>query len=150
MTREELTEIIEELANHSDIFSPIIADKLIAAAAMLQSDGETIAALEAERDQLRAELALWQKAFGLLTTLHGSMQIDISDPLRMAKSIEVHVRAELAEYRRGAERYRTALEQIVAPFEDLNFVSGNKLLTYIHDTATSALAADGENNDGNA
>lgn len=51
------------------------------------------------------------------------------------------LRAELEEYRRGAERYRTALEQIVAPFEDLNFVSGNKLLTYIHDTATSALAA---------
>ena len=51
------------------------------------------------------------------------------------------LRAELAEYRRGAERYRTALEQIVAPFEDLNFVSGNKLLTYIHDTATAALAA---------
>lgn len=53
------------------------------------------------------------------------------------------LRAELAEYRRGAERYRTALEQIVAPFEDLNFVSGNKLLTYIHDTATAALAAKG-------
>ena len=94
-----------------------------------------------EIDRLRAELASWQKAFGLLTTLHGSMQIDISDPLRMAKSIEGHVRAELEEYRRGAERYRTALEQIVAPFEDLNFVSGNKLLTYIHDTATAALAA---------
>ena len=54
------------------------------------------------------------------------------------------LRTELAECRRGAERYRTALEQIVAPFEDLNFVSGNKLLTYIHDTATSALAAKGE------
>ena len=53
------------------------------------------------------------------------------------------LRAELAECRRGAERYRTALEQIVAPFEDLNFVSGNKLLTYIHDTATAALAAKG-------
>lgn len=53
-------------------------------------------------------------------------------------------RSELAECRRGAERYRTALEQIVAPFEDLNFVSGNKLLTYIHDVATAALAAKGE------
>ena len=51
------------------------------------------------------------------------------------------LRAELAECRRGAERYRTALEQILAPFEDLNFVSGNKLLTYIHDVATAALAA---------
>ena len=94
-----------------------------------------------EIDRLRAELVSWRKAFGLLTTLHGSMPIDISDPLRMAKSIEVHVRAELAEYKRDAERYRTALEQIVAPFEDLNFVSGNKLLTYIHDVATAAIAA---------
>lgn len=48
-----------------------------------------------EVELLRAELASWQKAFGLLTTLHGSMPIDISDPLRMAKSIEGHVRAEL-------------------------------------------------------
>ena len=51
--------------------------------------------------------------------------------------------AELVECKRDAERYRTALEQIVAPFEDLNFVSGNKLLSYIHDTATTTLAARG-------
>ena len=51
------------------------------------------------------------------------------------------LRAELAECKRDAERYRTALEQIVAPFEDLNFVSGNKPLTYIHYVATDALAA---------
>ena len=51
------------------------------------------------------------------------------------------LRNELAECSRDAEKYRTALEQILAPFEDLNFVSGNKLLTYIHDTATAALAA---------
>lgn len=66
-------------------------------------------------------------------TLHGAIEYWQAEALRL--------RAELAECRRGAERYRTALEQIVAPFEDLNFVSGNKLLTYIHDTATSALAA---------
>ena len=53
-------------------------------------------------------------------------------------------RTELAECRRDAERYRTALEQIVAPFEDLNFVSGNKPLTYIYYVATDALAAKGE------
>ena len=57
---------------------------------------------------------------------------------------ERELRAELAECKRDAERYRTALEQIVAPFEDLNFVSGNKPLTYIHDVATDALAAKGE------
>ena len=44
------------------------------------------------------------------------------------------LRAELA-------KCRAALEQILAPFEDLNFVSANKLLTYIHDTAAAALAA---------
>ena len=53
------------------------------------------------------------------------------------------LRAELAECKRDAERYRTALEQIVAPFEDLNFVSGNKPLTYIYYVATDALAAKG-------
>ena len=93
---------------------------------MLQRDEETIAALEAERDQLRAEYA----AYG----------VDMGRALDEVSRL----RAELAECRRGAERYRTALEQIVAPFEDLNFVSGNKLLTYIHDTATAALAAKGE------
>ena len=56
----------------------------------------------------------------------------------------VRLRAELAECKRDAERYCTALEQIVAPFEDLNFVSGNKPLTYIYYVATDALAAKGE------
>ena len=55
----------------------------------------------------------------------------------------VKLRAELEECKRDAERYRTALEQIVAPFEDLNFVSGNKPLTYIYYVATDALAAKG-------
>ena len=56
------------------------------------------------------------------------------------RSLFAYVR-EIEECRMDAERYRTALEQIVAPFEDLNFVSGNKPLTYIHDVATDALAA---------
>ena len=64
--------------------------------------------------------------------------------LNSEREANARLTAELAECRRGAERYRTALEQIVAPFEDLNFVSGNKLLTYIHDVATAALAAKGE------
>ena len=70
----------------------------------------------------------------------GWLQDIAKNPCEAVREIE-RLRAELAEDRRGAERYRTALEQIVAPFEDLNFVSGNKLLTYIHDTATAALAA---------
>ena len=69
------------------------------------------------------------------------LPIDIGGHVVELRQICDRLRAELAECRRGTERYRTALEQIVAPFEDLNFVSGNKLLTYIHDVATAALAA---------
>ena len=61
-------------------------------------DGETLWAaaqrVMSECDRLRAELASWQEAFGLLTTLHGSVQIDSSDPMGMAKQIEAHVRVE--------------------------------------------------------
>ena len=67
-------------------------------------DGETLWAaaqrVMSECDRLRAELASWQEAFGLLTTLHGSVQIDSSDPMGMAKQVESHVRAELAELRK--------------------------------------------------
>jgi hypothetical protein len=52
-------------------------------------------AAEAERDTLRAELASWQEAFGLLTTLHGQMEINVSDPMGMAQAIEKHVSAEV-------------------------------------------------------
>ena len=94
------------------------------------------AALGAEVERLRAELADLRDACA-----EKQRCIDSSVAAQRAFLAEIDaLRSELAEYRRGAERYRTALEQIVAPFEDLNFVSGNKLLTYIHDTATSALA----------
>ena len=52
-----------------------------------------------EIERLRAELASWQEAFGLLTTLHGSIQIDSSDPMGMAKQIESHVRATIPRLR---------------------------------------------------
>ena len=53
MTRDELIETIDELAGNSDIFAPPISDRLRDAAAMFRRDGETITALEAERDNLR-------------------------------------------------------------------------------------------------
>lgn len=53
---------------------------------------------------LRAELASWQEAFGLLTTLHGSIQIDSSDPMGMAKQIESHVRATIEAALAGGEK----------------------------------------------
>ncbi len=55
--------------------------------------------LREEVERLRAELASWQEAFGLLTTLHGSIQIDSSDPMGMAKQIESHVRATIPRLR---------------------------------------------------
>ncbi len=67
-------------------------------------------AVSAEVDSLRAELASWQEAFGLLTTLHGSIQIDSSDPMGMAKQVESHVRAELAEARTVKESLIVALD----------------------------------------
>jgi hypothetical protein len=48
-----------------------------------------------EIDKLRAEVESWQEAFGLLTTLHGKMEINVSDPMGMAQAIERHVRAEV-------------------------------------------------------
>ena len=59
------------------------------------------AVAEAERQRARADqagstLALWQQAFGLLTTLAPDLEIDIRDPLDMARAIERHVLAERA------------------------------------------------------
>lgn len=34
----------------------------------------------------------WIQAVGMLSTLHPRLEIDTSDPLSMAKSIEIHVR----------------------------------------------------------
>lgn len=44
----------------------------------------------------KATLAVWQEAFGLLTTLAPDLGIDITDPLGMARAIERHVLAERA------------------------------------------------------
>ena len=51
---------------------------------------------------------------------------------------------EINRLRAENEALRAALRAIVEPFSDLNFVDGGKLLTFIHDTATAALAAKGE------
>jgi hypothetical protein len=51
----------------------------------------------AEIERLRArEASLWE-ALGLLTTLAPRMEIDTSDPMKMAKTIEATVRAALKE-----------------------------------------------------
>ena len=88
--------------------------------------------------------ALLEKLDALAPTGTCACSYDASGDVCMRHSPEVmRLRAELAECKRDAERYRTALEQIVAPFEDLNFVSGNKPLTYLYYVATDALAAKG-------
>ncbi len=97
--------------------------EMLELAAELKGCREQIAAYEVERAQmqqyyrraiadrddakatisrLRDELASWQEAFGLLTTLHGSIQIDSSDPMGMAKQIESHVRATIERLREYA------------------------------------------------
>ena len=105
------------------------------------------AELETERMRLVAcsviALANTPESAASARGMHPDYQSPYCDDVARAVDREIALRAELEECRRDAERYRTALEQILAPFEDLNFVSGNKLLTYIHDTATAALAADG-------
>ena len=106
------------------------------------------AELETERMRLVAcsviALANTPESAASARGMHPDYQSPYCDDVARAVDREIALRAELEECRRGAERYRTALEQIVAPFEDLNFVSGNKLLTYIHDVATAALAAKGD------
>lgn len=94
-------------------------------------------ALAVEVDRLRKERDFLGESYDKVCREY----VECENLLTEEQQENDRLRAELAEYRRGAERYHTALEQIVAPFEDLNFVSGNKLLTYIHDTATAALAA---------
>jgi hypothetical protein len=59
-----------------------------------ESDMEE-AATEIERLRAR-EASLWE-ALGLLTTLAPRMEIDTSDPMKMAKTIEATVRAALKE-----------------------------------------------------
>ena len=103
------------------------------------------AELETERMRLVAcsviALANTPESAARARDMHPDYQSPYCDDVARAVDREIALREELAECKRDAERYRTALEQIVAPFEDLNFVSGNKLLTYIHDVATAALAA---------
>lgn len=60
-------------------------------------------ALAVERNQIAklhnshsAELGSWQRAFGFLTALAPDMEIDIHDPMGMARAIQRHVLAERA------------------------------------------------------
>ena len=52
-----------------------------------------------EIDRLRAELESWTEAFGLLSTLHGTMAITVNDPMGMAQQIEAHVIATISRLR---------------------------------------------------
>jgi hypothetical protein len=49
----------------------------------------------AEIERLRARVEVLEQALGLLTTLAPKMEIDVSDPMGMAKTIEATVRAAL-------------------------------------------------------
>ena len=63
-----------------------------------------VAALEEERtkwrrgyDTLAAEKSNWIRAFGLVSTLHPTMEIDMNDPEKMANKIHTHVMELAAE-----------------------------------------------------
>ena len=77
------------------------------------------AVAEAERQRARADqagstLALWQQAFGLLTTLAPDLEIDIRDPLDMARAIERHVLAERAALAAANARAEAAEAKLTA------------------------------------
>ena len=62
------------------------------------------------------ELKKLTQAFGLLTTLHPTMEIDTRDYMGMAKQIEAHVRdlqERVAELEAENERLMEALREIV-------------------------------------
>ena len=127
----------------ADFPNPRVVDEAIDAAC---DEIERLRAeLETERMRLAAcsviALANTPESAASARGMHPDYQSPSCDDVARAVDREIALRAELEECRRDAERYRTALEQIVAPFEDLNFVSGNKPLTYIHDVTTNALAA---------
>ena len=86
------------------------------------------AELETERMRLVAcsviALANTPESAASARGMHPDYQSPYCDDVARAVDREIALRAELEECRRDAERYRTALEQIVAPFEDLNLVYG--------------------------
>ena len=86
-----------------------------------------IATLWEENDRLRATLACWQEAFGLLTTLAPDLEIDIRDPLGMAQAIERHVLAERAALAAATQRAEIAETRLAAvPVDDIcAIIAGN-------------------------
>jgi hypothetical protein len=82
-----------------DILTELKADWMECACyeGSLAVDREVIDRAAAEIERLRArEASLWE-ALGLLTTLAPRMEIDTSDPMKMARQIEATVRAALKE-----------------------------------------------------
>jgi hypothetical protein len=75
---------------HPDHQTGMVSEEMLRAR-MCEEAGE----LRAELERLRARVAVLEQALGLLTTLAPKMEIDTSDPLGMAKTIEATVRAAL-------------------------------------------------------
>ena len=62
---------------------------------MTRVNSDVLLAAFDEIERLRARMAVLEQALGLLTTLALKMEIDVSDPLGMARNIEATVRAAL-------------------------------------------------------
>ena len=100
------------LATELGTLKKIIADAMAAERDALDK-GHRISVILAQRDaalaraeadqRTREQLAQMTQAVGLLTTLHGSMEIDVEHPVEMAQQIHAHVQTELAALRAQRE-----------------------------------------------
>lgn len=69
-----------------------------------------LASARARAKAAEAKLAEWQQAFGLLTTLAPDLEIDATDPLGMARTIERHVLAVVERARDSAMEQQEAVQ----------------------------------------
>jgi len=80
----------------SELYRRLRAEKAVARLSDILSERDRkTERLHRKIERLRARVALLEQALGLLTTLAPKMEIDVSDPLGMARGIEATVRAAL-------------------------------------------------------
>ena len=76
----------------------------------LNTQDQQIESLRATISRLEADKSSWIEAFGLVSTLHGTMPINVNDPVGMAQQIEAHVTGTISRLREYA-RHNTRCER---------------------------------------